>query len=112
MSNLGAHEIYTIQWVMGVSGPSAVSSRGGRFAVENIGETPDTEDALFEYPGFPTAYSFREASAGRRAGTGLEFFGPKGSMTISRAGFEVFPDMKSNPANSIPVSHAAHSACG
>ena len=24
-------------------------------------------------------------------------------MTISRAGFEVFPDMKSNPANAIPV---------
>src|ERR1019366_8285745 len=90
-------------WVMGVSGPSAVSSSGGRVAVRGIRETPDTQDALLEYPGFTTAYSFREASAGRRAGTGLEFFGPKGSMTISRAGFEVFPDMKSTPANAIPV---------
>jgi predicted dehydrogenase len=103
MTNLGAHEIDIMHWVMGVAGPSAVSSSGGRFAVRDIGETPDTQDALFEYPGFTTSYSFREASAGRRAGTGLEFFGTKGSMTISRSGFEVFPDMKSNPANSIPV---------
>ena len=103
MTNLGAHEIDIMQWVMGVAGPTAVSSTGGRFAVQDIGETPDTQDALFEYPGFTTAYSFREASAGRRAGAGLEFFGTKGSMTVSRAGFEVFPDMKSNPANAIPV---------
>jgi predicted dehydrogenase len=103
MTNLGAHEIDIMHWVMGVAGPSAVSSTGGRFAIQDIGETPDTQDALFEYPGFTTSYSFREASAGRRAGAGLEFFGTKGSMTISRAGFEVFPDMKSNPANAIPV---------
>jgi predicted dehydrogenase len=103
MTNLGAHEIDIMQWVMDVKGPTAVSSSGGRFALKDIGETPDTQDALFEYAGFTAGYSFREASAGRRAGSGLEFFGTKGSMTVSRAGFEVFPDMKSNPANSIPV---------
>ena len=103
MTNLGAHEIDIMQWVMKVKGPTAVSSSGGRFAIKEAGETPDTQDALFEYPGFTTAYSFREASAGRRAGTGLEFFGTKGSLMISRSGFEVFPDMKSNPANAIPV---------
>ena len=55
------------------------------------------QDALFEYPGFTTAYSLREASAGRRGGAGLEFFGTKGSMLIARSGFEVFPDMKIDP---------------
>jgi hypothetical protein len=33
----------------------------------------------------------------------LEFFGTKGSMTFTRAGYEVFPDMKIDPANAIPV---------
>jgi hypothetical protein len=33
----------------------------------------------------------------------LEFFGAKGSMTVSRRGYEVFPDMKIDPANAIPV---------
>jgi predicted dehydrogenase len=103
MTNLGAHEIDIVHWVMQVKGPAAVSSTGGRFALDSGGETPDTQDALFEYPGFTSLYSYREASAGRRGGAGLEFFGTKGSMTISRGGFEVFPDMKSDPVNSIPV---------
>ena len=103
MTNLGAHEIDIIQWVMQARGPSAVFSSGARFALESLGETPDTQDALFEYPGFTSLYSYREASAGRRAGAGLEFFGTKGSLTVSRAGFEVIPDMKINPANAIPV---------
>jgi predicted dehydrogenase len=103
MTNLGAHEIDIMQWVMDVKGPSAVSSSGGRFALKDVGETPDTQDALFEYPGFTASYSFREVSGGRRAGTGLEFFGTKGSMLVTRSGFEVFPDMKTDPANAIPV---------
>ncbi len=103
MTNLGAHEIDIVHWFMNVNGPTAVSSDGGRYALKDNGETPDVQDALFEYPGFTSAYSFREVSAGRRGNAGLEFFGTKGSLTISRSGFEVFPDMKSNPANAIPV---------
>jgi len=103
MTNLGAHEIDIVQWVMRSQGPSAVSSSGGRFALEGPADTPDTQDALFEYPGFTAEYAFREASAGRRAGGPLEFFGTKGSLVITRAGFEVVPDMKTSPANAIPV---------
>ncbi len=107
MTNLGAHEIDIVQWVLGVRGPSAVSSMGGRFVLEDDGETPDTQDALFQYPKFTAAWSHREASAGRRAAAGLEIFGTKGSMTISRRGFEVFPDNKADPANAIPVFQGA-----
>jgi predicted dehydrogenase len=103
MTNLGAHDIDIIQWAMGVKGPASVSCSGGRFALKGLGETPDTQDAVFEYPRFTSVYSFREASAGRRAGEGLEFFGTKGSMTVSRSGFEVIPDMKISPSNAIPV---------
>ncbi len=107
MTNLGAHEIDIVQWILGVKGPSAVSSMGGRFALEDDGETPDTQDALLHYPNFTAAWSHREASAGRRAAAGLEIFGTKGSMTISRAGFTVYPDNKVDPANSIPVFKGA-----
>src|SRR5438445_5691072 len=66
MTNLGAHELDVVQWAMQAKGPVAVSSSGGRFALEDHGETPDTQDALFEYPDFTAVYSYREASAGRR----------------------------------------------
>ena len=38
----------------------------GRFVLRDNGETPDTQDALFEYPGFTAIFSYREASAGHR----------------------------------------------
>ena len=107
MTNLGAHEIDIVQWVCGSPGPSEVSSMGGRFALQDDGETPDTQDAILRYPDFTAVWSHREASAGRRAGLGLEIFGTKGSMTISRRGYEVFADTKMDPANMIPVFKGA-----
>ena len=102
MTNLGAHDIDVVQWAMQVKGPTAVSSSGGRFALEDNGETPDTQDALFEYPGFTAVFSMREASAGHRGEGKLEFFGTKGSLAIDRSGFEIYPDLKIDPVNAIP----------
>jgi predicted dehydrogenase len=103
MTNLGAHEIDIMQWAMRVDGPLSVSSSGGRFALKDNGETPDTQDALFEYPGFTALWSHREASAGTRAGAGTEYYGSMGSLRISRAGFEVIADPRIEPANAIPT---------
>ncbi len=102
MTNLGAHHLDIVQWYLGVKGPLAVSSSGGRFALEDDGETTDTQDALFEYPGFTAIYSHREASYGSGQGGGLEFYGTKGSLRIGRGGFSVTPDRKRPPENAIP----------
>ena len=103
MTNLGAHEIDVVQWAMQLKGPTAVSSSGGRFALQDNGETPDTQDSLLEYPGFTVLSSIREASQGRGAGEGLEFFGTEGSLTLSRGGYQVLADKKVPPENQIPV---------
>ena len=109
MTNLGAHELDIVHWVMQVNGARAVSSSGGRFALEDDGETPDTQDALFEYPGFSVNVSIREASAGRRSSEGgFEFYGTKGMLSLSRNGYEVIPDLREPPENQIPAwSHPA-----
>jgi predicted dehydrogenase len=102
MTNLGAHSLDVAYWYLGLKGPLAVSSAGGRFCLEDNGETPDSQDALFEYPGLTISWSHREASAGRLGSGGLEFFGPRGSMAVSRSGFEIVPDRKLVPANAVP----------
>jgi predicted dehydrogenase len=103
MTNLAAHSIDIVHWVMQTKGPKSVASTGGRLALESAGETPDTQDAIFDYGGYTSIYSLREASGGRPGGGGLEFFGTKGSMSVSRGGFQVYPDLRINPENAIPV---------
>ena len=102
MTNIGAHSIDIVQWYMESKGPNTVASSGGRFALEDDGETTDTQDAVFEYPEFTTSWAHREASVGTGAGSGLEFLGTKGSLRIGRAGFQVYPDAKRPPENAIP----------
>jgi predicted dehydrogenase len=103
MTNLGAHDIDFVHALLNVKGPTKVYSTGGRFALTNDdGETPDTQDAIFTYPGFTMVVSIREGSAGRRHGAGTEFFGTKGSIVVGRGGFEVFPDNRVAPERQIP----------
>ena len=113
MTNLGHHSLDIVRWVLGVE-PQAVVSFGGRFALGDNGETPDTQDALFEFAkGKGTAvWSHREASAGAEKSSGLEFFGSKGSLSISRQGFVVTADKKIPPQNRIPRFTGAHPVGG
>jgi predicted dehydrogenase len=80
---------------------------------DDNGNTADTQDAILEYagggwtqsanggmPGFTVAFSAREACRG--TGGGFEFCGTKGSLTISRGGFQIRSERKIHPANAIP----------
>jgi predicted dehydrogenase len=103
MTNLGAHEIDIVHWYLNAKGPATVSSIGGRWSLRDDGETPDTQDAIFLYePKFSLQVSLREAAVGRGQGNGLEFFGTKGSMTVARNGFQIYPDLRQPPENLIP----------
>lgn len=104
MTNLGMHSLDIVHWVLGAKFADAVTSSGGRFVLEDNGETPDTQDALFEFPRCTMAWSHREASAGIKGlQRSLAFHGTKGSLYIDRSGFEIVPDQKQPPENSIPV---------
>ena len=103
MTNLGQHSLDLIQWYMDVEAPKSVYSTGGRFFLKDNCETPDTQDVLIEYPGFTTALQYREATAGREGqGMGaVVFYGTKGCMPVNRKGFELVPDERVSPQNTV-----------
>jgi predicted dehydrogenase len=109
MTNLGAHDLDLVHYLLGVKAPKTVFSAGGRYALEDNGETPDTQDAIWEYPGFVAEGSFREAGGSRSRGgstasslAGVQFCGTKGILAVSRGSFEYAPDMKIVPESAIP----------
>jgi len=103
MTNLGAHLIDQILYVMSAKGPTAVSSTGGRYALEDDGETPDLQDAMWIFPDFTMNCAIREANAMRTdaAARGLLFLGTKGTMVLA-GNYEVIPENKIDPVNDIP----------
>jgi predicted dehydrogenase len=103
MTNLGAHQIDILQWYLGFKGPQTVYSSGGRFVLEDDGETPDTQDAAYTYRNLTSLWSHREGSRGSGDGYGLEFYGTKGSLKIGREGFQITGDTKAPPENAIPT---------
>jgi predicted dehydrogenase len=98
-TNLLSHNIDIAQWAMKAT-PRAVASMGGRFSLKGFGETPDVQEAIFEYPGFILNWSNNEISAGPRGG--LEFCGTKGTLRLDRGGFEVTPDRLISADSQIP----------
>ncbi|MCS6866495.1 MAG: Gfo/Idh/MocA family oxidoreductase [Gemmataceae bacterium] len=112
MTNLGAHHLDIVDWILGLQSLQAVMSIGGRYALTDNGETPDTQDALFDGQTFSAAFVMREAAHGERAEFGLTFYGTRGSLTINRSGFRVTPDPNTPAAQQIPGAKEGHPAGG
>jgi predicted dehydrogenase len=102
MTNLGQHLLDVVHWFLDAKAPRSVSSAGGRFTLRDNGETPDVQDARFDYGDWFASWSHRECSRGAPPWRGLEFCGTRGSLTISRQGFFVTPDPAIDPENAIP----------
>lgn len=112
MTNLGAHSLDIVHWCLGANAPVAATGAGGRFSLEDNGETPDTQEVIFEYPGCTVTWSHREAAAGKPGSSSLEFFGPQGSLSVSRKGFVLTPDKKLPPERTVPRFAGAHPVGG
>ena len=112
MTNLGQHSLDIVHWFLDATAPTAVTSAGGRFALADNGETPDRQDALFEYPGWTATWSQRECSRGAEPAIGLEFCGTKGSLKVSRKGFLLTTDPEFVATEMLPRFGNAHPVGG
>jgi len=111
MTNLGQHSLDIVHWFTGTPGPKSIYSTGGRFFLKDNCEVPDTQDVILDYGNFVVNVQWREASAGGREGLGmggLVFQGTKATMPISRLGYEILPDPKVNPINTVAAIIGGH----
>ncbi len=112
MTNLGAHALDIVDWFLEPGAPTQVASCGGRFALEDNGETPDTQDAMIEFPRLSAVWSHREAAGMAVRPTGHDFFGTQGSLSISRTGYTLTADRPLPPDWSVPQFGGAHPVGG
>ena len=102
LTNWGVHLIDIVHWATQVDTPLSVVSSGGKYYMKDCRQCPDTQEALFEYPGFLLQYSTTlHNSYGHNGNPGTKPFGSygilllgtKGTLFIDRAGYEIIPQM-------------------
>jgi predicted dehydrogenase len=114
MTNLGQHSLDIAHWALGLKWPRAITSAGGRFFLKDNCEVPDTQDTIIEYPRVQVVCQIRESAAcGVKPGTGgMVFHGTKGTLFLSRSGFEILPDRKDHPSNIVSRIGEGHPVGG
>jgi predicted dehydrogenase len=96
VTNFGVHYMDAIQWALGRDAPLAVMAMGGKLAIEDNREIPDTLEAVWTYPG-GTLVTFSQfnataAPAAKDARVEIEFRGTKGTLYLYSNGYEIVPD--------------------
>jgi predicted dehydrogenase len=103
VTNQGAHYLDVIQWALGKEAPKVVLALGGKYAVEDNRDIPDTMEVVWQYDG-GTLVTFSQhnanSSQGRRAWD-IEFCGTKGTLGFAGDGFEIVPE--SNRLQPLPA---------
>ena len=93
MGNWGVHYMDVIRWMMGESAPMAITANGGKYAVQDDRNIPDTMEVLFEMPSKAIIkFSIHEANGGGGImGGEVELNGSKGNLLASQEGYEITP---------------------
>jgi len=94
MGNWGVHWLDMPLWMMDLGWPDAVSCSGGKFVHDDDKETPDTQMALYEYPGLTVGWELRMWSKFPNqggisdSGTGVTFYGDEQVLALNRGGWK------------------------
>jgi predicted dehydrogenase len=93
MGNWGVHYMDVIRWLIGETAPVAITAHGGKYAVNDDRDIPDTMEVLFEFEEGPLVqFSIHEAgSGGGIQGGEIELNGSRGTLLASQDGYRVIP---------------------
>ena len=96
VTNFGVHYLDMIHWALGQEAPLAVTAMGGKFAITDNREIPDTLEVIWQYPG-NTLVTFTQINCNGAAATGrpgeIEFRGTRGTLYVQWNGYEIVPEL-------------------
>ena len=122
MGNDGVHELDYAVWGLGVDDhPSQISGLGGKYAMDDDQQFPDTQTVVFEWPGEvgnrrQLIFEMRLWSTNfpHNVDNGVEFYGTKGRMLLTKRGKrEVYTDRNelikdAQPKEPYPLKESNH----
>ncbi len=95
LTNFGVHYVDMLRWCLGQDSPRTVTALGGRYAVKDNREIPDTMEVLWEWGG-PTLMVFTQYNANgaptNAQNSEMELRGTKGTMYLHSNRWEVVPE--------------------
>ena len=95
LTNFGTHYLDVIQWALAKDAPRTVFAMGGKYAIDDNREIPDTMEAVWEYAG-GTLVTLSQYDANGAPGNfrqaEVEFRGTKGTLLIMGNGYQIVPE--------------------
>ena len=94
LGNWGVHYFDAIRWLLGEEAPVSIVALGGRFALDDDRDIPDTLETVYEMPsGCLIVFGQYEASGASALRRGLlELRGTKGALYVDDRGYEIVPE--------------------
>jgi len=103
MTDWGVHLVDIILYGMNVDAPNTVMSTGGKYGYpDDAMETPDTQQAIYEFDDFSMIWEHAAGIDGGPYGRnhGVAFIGNNGTLVIDRGGWEVLSETKQDEEGS------------
>jgi predicted dehydrogenase len=118
LTDFCCHIVDLVHWAMDVEGPRTISAVGGRYALDDNAEAPDTLEVAYEYQKgdqtFLMAWSQTDANAHgiENQGLGIMFQGTEATLVADYEHYRIISEKKGTkidePPRSLPRSVGHH----
>ncbi len=93
LANWGVHYFDAMRWILGEESPVSISAHGGKYAVEDSRDIPDTLEVIYEFAsGRLMTFGQYEASGYKALEREIELRGTNGYLQADDRGYEIIPE--------------------